>query len=64
MKVLSAMDTELVSGGADVCTAPNFADSITNLGERIPQEVGNFFAGLNQLGSDLGIWLYNMTHSC
>ena len=67
MKVFNAMEAGMVSGGADVpaCTAPaTWADSITDLGKTIPQEIGNFFVGLNQLGSDLGIWLYNMTHSC
>ena len=63
MKVLNEMETAMVSGGEGVCSAP-YADQYAGVGERAIQEIGAFFSGLNQLGSDLGIWLYNMTHSC
>ncbi len=65
MKVLNEMETGMVSGGGDLtCDNPAFAAKIDGLSQQVISEIGDFFSGLNQLGSDLGVWLYNMTHNC
>ena len=64
MKVLSLLEAEMVSGGADVCVNPNIPDQYAGVANRAVNEVTDFFVGLNRMGSDLGIWLYNMTHNC
>ena len=66
MKVLNAMETGMVSGGADVpaCANPNIPDQYAGIANRAITEFTDFVVGLNQMGSQLGIWLYNMTHSC
>ncbi len=64
MRVLSDMEVVMVNGGADICESPTIADSFEGIGQAITEEIGNFFAGLNQLGSDLGIWTYNYIHGC
>ena len=61
MKVLNEIEVGMVIGGADVCIYEEHFDGIVR---QITEEVGNFFACLNQLGSDLGIWFYNYTHGC
>jgi len=51
-----------VSGG--VCEGLSLSDCINDVGGTLPEQVGDFFAGLNELGSQLGIWLFNYTHGC
>ncbi|HTQ98553.1 MAG TPA: hypothetical protein VMH83_01125 [Candidatus Acidoferrum sp.] len=62
MRVLNAMEVGMVSGGAgeeNMCVNPTYASTIKDFGTQVTVEIGNFFAGLNQLGSQLGAWLYN-----
>jgi len=60
MKVLNEIEVGFVSGGADVCSP----EDVAGFGTQITEEIGDFFAGLNQLGSDLGIWIFNYSHGC
>lgn len=60
MKVLDEMEVGMVSGGVDLCTP----EDVTGLGAAIPAAIGDFFAGMNELGSDLGIWFYNYVYGC
>ena len=60
MKVLNEMEVGMVSGGVDLCSP----EDVIGLGEAIPAAVGDFFAGMNDLGSQLGIWLFNYVHGC
>jgi hypothetical protein len=62
MKVLNEMEVGMVSGG--VCEGLSLSDCINDVGGTLPEQVGDFFAGLNELGSQLGIWLFNYTHGC
>lgn len=60
MKLLNEIEIGMVSGGVDLCSP----DDVVGLGEAIPAAIGDFFAGMNQLGSDLGAWMYNYIHGC
>jgi hypothetical protein len=62
MRVLNEMEVGMVSGG--VCEEMTLADCITDVGGTFTSEVGDFFAGLNELGSQFGIWAYNYIHGC
>ncbi len=60
MKVLNEMEVGMVSGGVDFCSP----EDVLGLGGAIPAAIGDFFAGLNDLGSQLGAWTYNYIHGC
>ena len=62
MKVLNDMEVGMVSGG--VCEEMSLSECITDFSTTFTGEVADFFAGLNQLGGDLGIWTYNYIHGC
>ncbi len=62
MKVLDDMDVLAVSGG--VCEELSLAECVADFGSTFTTEIGDLFAGLNQLGGDFGIWVYNYTHGC
>ena len=64
MKVLNGNEVGMVSGG--VCEGLSLSDCIgetgNDVGPALYGAVSGIFTALNQLGSDLGGWIYDMTH--
>ncbi len=62
MKVLNAMETEMVSGA--VCENMSLQQCIAGAGGQAIQEARDFGSGWASMWGDFGIWLYNSTHGC